>query len=93
MLEQSIIERMVIMPVVTLVINILLLVVAVILIAVILMQDAKTAGLGSAFGNDTTALGRSRNQKASREVKLQKLTIILASIMGVLALALLIFKV
>lgn len=80
------------MPVVTLVLTIMLLIVAVLLIAVILMQDAKTAGLGSAFGNDTTALGRSRNQKLSRESKLQKLTIILAIAEGVLALLLLIFK-
>lgn len=74
------------------IINILLIVVSIVLIAIILMQDAKTAGLGSAFGNDTTALGRSRNAKASKEAKLQKLTIILASIVGVLALLLLIIK-
>ena len=74
------------------IINILLIVVSIVLIAIILMQDAKTAGLGSAFGNDTTALGRSRNAKVSKEAKLQKLTIILAAIVGVLALLLLIIK-
>ena len=80
------------MPALRIAINILLIVVSIVLVAVILMQDAKTAGLGSAFGNDTTALGRSRSAKASKEAKLQKLTIILASIVGVLALLLLIIK-
>lgn len=80
------------MPTVRIIINILLIVVSIVLVAVILMQDAKTAGLGSAFGNDTTALGRSRSAKASKEAKLQKLTIILAACVGVFALLLLILS-
>ncbi len=78
------------MPTVRVIINILLIVVSIVLVAVILMQDAKTAGLGSAFGNDTTALGRSRSAKASKEAKLQKLTIVLGAAVGILALVLLI---
>lgn len=80
------------MPTVRVIINILLIVVSIVLVAVILMQDAKTAGLGSAFGNDTTALGRSRSAKASKEAKLQKLTIVLGAAVGILALVLLILR-
>ena len=80
------------MPTLRIVLNILLIVVSIVLVAVILMQDAKTAGLGSAFGNDTTALGRSRSAKASKEAKLQKLTIILGAAVGILALVLLILS-
>lgn len=78
------------MKTVEIIVNILMLFAAGILVAVVLLQDAKSAGLGSAFGNDTTALGQARNQKASREVKLQKLTIIFAIVIAVLALALLV---
>ena len=80
------------MTTVKIVINVLLLVASVILVAVILMQETKSAGLGAAFGNDTTALGRSRSAKVSKEVKLQKLTVVLAILVGVLALALLVLK-
>ena len=78
------------MPALRIALNILLIIVSIVLIAVILMQDAKTAGLGSAFGNDITALGRSRSAKASKEAKLRKLTIILGAAVGVIALILLI---
>ncbi|MBO4879574.1 MAG: preprotein translocase subunit SecG [Clostridia bacterium] len=80
------------MPTVQIIINILLVIASVLLVVTVLLQDAKTAGLGSAFGNDTTALGRSRNQKASREAKLQKVTVILAIAIGVLALVALILS-
>lgn len=80
------------MPSLRIAINILLIIVSIVLVAVILMQDAKTAGLGSAFGNDTTALGRNRSAKASKEAKLQKLTIILGAVVGILALVLLILS-
>lgn len=78
------------MQAVTLIVNVLMLVVAALLVWVILAQDAKSAGLGSAFGNDTTALGQARNAKVSKEAKKQKLTVILAIILGVLALILLV---
>lgn len=78
------------MEIVELIINILMLVVAVLLVVVVLCQSAKSTGLGSAFGNDTTALGKARNAKVSKEVKLQKLTVIFAIVLGVLALVLLV---
>ena len=78
------------MQTVELIVNILMLIVAVFLVFVVLKQDAASAGLGSAFGNDTTALGQARSQKAGREVKLQKLTVVFAIILAVLALALLV---
>ena len=78
------------METLSMIINIVMLVVAVLLVVVVLCQDAKSSGLGSAFGNDTTAFGQSRSRRASKEAKLQKLTVIFAIILGVLALALLI---
>lgn len=78
------------METVEIIINIVMLIVAVLLVIVVLCQDAKSAGLGSAFGNDTTALGQSRNRKVTREAKLQRLTVIFAIALGVLALALLV---
>lgn len=77
------------MSTVKIIINIVLVISAVLLVISVLLQDAKSAGLGAAFGNDTTAFGRSRNQKASKQAKLQKMTVILAIIVGVLALVLL----
>ena len=52
--------------------------------------ERKSAGLGSAFGNDTTALGQARNAKRAGKQKLQRLTVIFASVLGVLALVLLV---
>ena len=73
-----------------LVVNILMLIVAVCLVVVVLTQDAKSSGLGRAFGNDTTSFGKARSAKATKEAKLQKLTVIFAIALGVLALALLV---
>lgn len=78
------------MQTVQIIINILLLVAAVLLVVVVLMQDAKSAGLGSAFGGETSSFNSKRNAKVAKEAKLQKLTIGLAIAVGVLALALLI---
>ena len=69
------------------IITILLVIVSVLMVIVVLMQKSKSAGMGSAFGSDSqsfTAKGRA----ASREAKLKKITIILAIIMGVLAIVL-----
>jgi len=55
------------------------------MIVVVLMQQGKNSGLGAAFGGDTQALGV-KGKAASKEAKLQKITKILAIIMGVLAL-------
>ncbi len=67
-----------------------LLVISLLLVVVVLLQKTKSSGMGAAFGGETTSF-TAKGKAASREVKLQKLTIILASIVGVLALLLTIF--
>ncbi|MBQ6691797.1 MAG: preprotein translocase subunit SecG, partial [Clostridia bacterium] len=58
-------------------------------IAVVLMQQTKSSGLGGAFGGDTQSF-TARGQAASKEAKLQKITVILAAVIGVLAIAMMI---
>ena len=83
-------KGLLVMQTVEIIVNILMVIVAVLRVIVVLAQNAKSAGLGSAFGNDTTARGQARNAKAGREAKLQRLTVIFASVLGVLALVLLV---
>ena len=83
-------KGLLVMQTVEIIVNILMVIVAVLLVIVVLAQNAKSTGLGSAFGNDATALGQARNAKAGREAKLQRLTVIFASVLGVLALVLLV---
>jgi len=73
------------MDVVRFVIQIIMLIVCVVLIAVILMQQAKQNGLGAAFGGETSSLSL-KGKSATKEAKLQRLTKILAVVVGVLAL-------
>lgn len=73
------------MEVVRQVITIILLVVSVVLIAVVLMQQTKSSGLGAAFGGESSSLS-AKGKSATKEAKLQKITIILAIVVGVLAL-------
>ena len=80
------------MQTVQVIINVLLIIASVFLVIVVLMQDAKSAGLGSAFGGETSSFGSKRNAKIAKETKLQKLTVILAIVVGVLALVLLILS-
>ena len=68
------------------ILNIVLIVLSIAMIAVVLMQQSKSAGLGSAFGGDTQSF-TARGQKASREAKLQRITKILAVAIGVIAIA------
>ena len=75
------------MEVVSTIITIALLVIAILLIVVVLMQKTKSAGMGSAFGGDTQSF-TARRKAASREAKLQKTTVILAIVLGVLAVVL-----
>ena len=75
------------MEVVSTIITIALLVIAILLIVVVLMQKTKSAGMGSAFGGDTQSF-TARGKAASREAKLQKATVILAIVLGVLAVVL-----
>lgn len=75
------------MTTLSLVLTIILLVVAVLLIVVVLLQKTKSAGMGSAFGGETQSF-TAKGKAASREAKLQKLTVYLAIVLGVLAIAL-----
>ena len=72
------------------IITIALILVAIAIIIVVLVKKTKSAGVGSAFGGDTASF-TAKGKAASREAKLQKLTIILSVIFGVLAIALAIF--
>jgi len=67
--------------------RIALMLISILLVVVVLLQKTKSSGLGASFGGDTTSF-TTKGKAASREAKLQKLTIILASIVGVLALIL-----
>ena len=73
-----------------LIIRIALMLISVLLIVVVLLQKTKSSGLGSSFGGETTSFTQ-KGKAASREAKVQKLTIVLAIIVGVLALVLTIF--
>jgi len=75
------------MEVLGIIVNIALIVCAIGLIAVVLMQQTKSSGLGGAFGGETQSFTPARGRAASKEAKLQKLTIILAAIIGVLTIA------
>lgn len=74
------------METVGIVVNIVLIIASAVLVAVVLMQQTKSAGLGGAFGGDSTLLTM-RGKAASREAKLQKLTVILAIAIAVLGIA------
>lgn len=76
------------MEIVKIIVNFLLLIAAVLLVIVVLAQSSSSSGLGSAFGNETTAL-TARGKKASREKQLQKITVILGIIVAVLAIIML----
>ena len=73
-----------------LIIRIALMLISVLLIVVVLLQKTKSSGLGSSFGGETTSFTQ-KGKAASREAKLQKLTVVLAIIVGVLAQLLTIF--
>ena len=68
-----------------------LLLISLLLVVVVLLQKTKSSGMGAAFGGETTSF-TAKGKAASREAKLQKLTIILASTVGVLAIVLTIFQ-
>ncbi|MBQ9833098.1 MAG: preprotein translocase subunit SecG [Clostridia bacterium] len=60
---------------------------ALVLIAAVLMQQTKSAGLGGAFGGDTQSF-TARGKAASKEAKLQKITLITAIAITVLTILL-----
>ena len=65
-------KGLLVMQTVEIIVNILMVIVAVLLVIVVLAQNAKSTGLGSAFGNDTTALGQAGKQ-SSRGLPLSSL--------------------
>lgn len=73
----------------SIIINIVLILASIALIAVVLLQQTKSAGLGGAFGGDTASF-TARGRAASKEAKLQKITVILAAVIGVLAITMMI---
>jgi len=75
------------METLALIIRIALLVISVLLVVTVLLQKTKSSGLGASFGGETNSF-TAKGKAASREAKLQKLTIVLAAIVGVLALVL-----
>lgn len=65
----------------------LLVAASVLMCVVVLLQKTKSAGLGAAYGSETRSFSQ-RGKAASREAKLQKITVILAIVIAVLAIAL-----
>lgn len=84
-------EVVYIMETLGIILNIVLILASVALIAVVLMQQTKSAGLGGAFGGDTASF-TARGRKASREAKLQKITVVFGAVIGVLAIAMMIIS-
>ena len=74
------------METVGIIVNIVLILASAALVAVVLMQQTKSAGLGGAFGGDSTPFTM-RGRAASREAKLQKLTVALAIVIATLGIA------
>ena len=64
---------------------------SVLMCVVVLVQQTKSSGLGAAYGGDTVSFSQ-RGKAASREAKLQKITVALAIVIAVLAIALLLIK-
>ena len=64
---------------------------SIVLIAAVLMQQTKSSGLGGAFGGDTQSF-TARGKAASKEIKLQKITVISAIEVGVLAIVIMILS-
>ena len=64
---------------------------SILLCIIVLIQQTKSSGLGAAYGGDTVSFSQ-RGKAASREAKLQKITVVLAIVIAVLAIALLLIK-
>ncbi len=62
---------------------------SVLMCVVVLIQQSKSSGLGAAYGGDTVSFSQ-RGKAASREAKLQKITVVLAIVIAVMAIALLV---
>ena len=60
---------------------------SVLMCVVVLIQQTKSSGLGAAYGGDTVSFSQ-RGKAASREAKLQKITVVLSIVIAVMAIAL-----
>ncbi|MDO4568636.1 MAG: preprotein translocase subunit SecG [Clostridia bacterium] len=72
--------------------NIVLIVCSVALIASVLLQSTKSAGLGGAYGGDTESF-TTRGKAASRDKKLQKVTIVTGIAIVLLSIGMLLFRI
>ena len=77
------------MDILQIIVHIVLIVISVLLIVFVMMQQTKSGGLGSTFGGETQTF-TVRGRAASKEAKLQKLTVISACVIGALAIILMI---
>ena len=60
---------------------------SILMCVVVLIQQTKSSGIGAGFGGDTVSFSQ-RGKAASREAKLQKITVVLAIVIAVMAIAL-----
>ena len=65
----------------------ILVVSSILMCVVVLIQQTKSSGLGAAYGGDTVSFSQ-RGKAASREAKLQKITVVLSIVIAVMAIAL-----
>ncbi len=77
------------MDTLNIVLNIVLIICSGVLVLSVLLQSTKSAGLGGAFGGDTQSF-TARGRAASKEMKLQKLTITMGIVIAVIAIAMMI---
>ncbi len=77
------------MDTLNIILNIVLIICSGILVLSVLLQSTKSAGLGGAFGGDTQSF-TARGRAASKEMKLQKLTIAMGIVIAVIAIAMMI---
>lgn len=71
----------------SLAIQIVLVIASLAMIAAVLCQKSKSAGLGAAYGDETESFG-TKGREAYKDKKLQKITVILAIVIAVLAIVL-----
>ena len=60
---------------------------SILMCVVVLIQQTKSSGLGAAYGGETVSFSQ-RGKASSREAKLQKITVVLAIVIAVMAIAL-----
>ena len=77
------------MDTLNIILNIVLIICSGVLVLSVLLQSTKSAGLGGAAGGDTQSF-TARGRAASKEMKLQKLTIAMGIVIAVIAIAMMI---